>query len=306
LNATNLNLDNGIGAVAPSGSLNVQVTGSTTFTLSMTNDWGTNTASAQVAVLTPSPATEGNLLRNATFANGTASWFFFTNGEGSAGAVTPGYQAPAAVRIAIDAPGTNVQFSQTGVPVEPATSYRLTFSARSLTGSDIEASLFKDAPPYPGYGLVTRRFDLTPEWKVFSTEFTSANIAAPATDGRLVFWLAPFAAAGDEYMLENVSLGRVASTPVTPVVPSDYALEQNFPNPFNPSTSIRFSIPAAVRVRLSVYDLLGRLVASLLDADYLPGTYQVEFRPVALASGMYFFTMQAGGFVETRRLLLMR
>jgi hypothetical protein len=97
------------------------------------------------------------------------------------------------------------------------------------------------------------------------------------------------------------------------LIPTNFALWQNFPNPFNPVTSIRYTVgvvsdqsPAASRVRLTVHDLLGREVAILVDEERQPGNYQVKFDGSGLSSGVYFYKMQAGGFVATRKLLLLR
>ncbi|MCC6395776.1 MAG: T9SS type A sorting domain-containing protein, partial [Bacteroidetes bacterium] len=88
-------------------------------------------------------------------------------------------------------------------------------------------------------------------------------------------------------------------------------LEQNYPNPFNPVTNIRYTIGGVdglstfqTRVKLTVFDLLGREVAVLVDEKKDPGVYDVTFDGTDLSSGMYFYRLQAGAFVQTRRLLL--
>jgi hypothetical protein len=89
-------------------------------------------------------------------------------------------------------------------------------------------------------------------------------------------------------------------------VPSQFALEQNYPNPFNPSTKIQFSIVNRQLTIVKVYDVLGREVATLVNEVKEPGTYTVEFDASSLASGVYFYRLQAGTYVETRKLLLLR
>ena len=86
----------------------------------------------------------------------------------------------------------------------------------------------------------------------------------------------------------------------------DYFLEDNYPNPFNPSTVIRYKLPATALVRLKVYDVLGRAVATLVNKRQSPGTYSVVFNAADLPSGVYFYRLEAGVFIETKRLTLLK
>lgn len=88
--------------------------------------------------------------------------------------------------------------------------------------------------------------------------------------------------------------------------PADFELSQNFPNPFNPSTTIKFSIPSNQYVTLKVYDLLGKEVVTLFDENLNAGTYQKEFNANHLASGMYLYKLQSGQFTSTKKLLLLK
>jgi hypothetical protein len=89
-------------------------------------------------------------------------------------------------------------------------------------------------------------------------------------------------------------------------MPYIFAIAQNYPNPFNASTSISFSLPEPGDVILTVYDLLGREVETLLD-DYHPaGTHQITFDASDFASGIYFYRLQAGETVESRRMVLLK
>jgi formylglycine-generating enzyme len=89
-------------------------------------------------------------------------------------------------------------------------------------------------------------------------------------------------------------------------VPERFSLDQNYPNPFNPATVIRFGLPFASRVVLTVYDVLGREVAVLVDEKREAGSYEVTFNGASLSSGMYFYRMDAGSFTQTRKLMLLR
>jgi Ca-activated chloride channel family protein len=89
-------------------------------------------------------------------------------------------------------------------------------------------------------------------------------------------------------------------------LPLKFALLQNYPNPFNPATRIEYEVAHKERIILTVFDLLGRVVALLVDDVREPGRYAVQFDGAGLASGTYFCRMEAGAFVETRTLLLLR
>lgn len=88
--------------------------------------------------------------------------------------------------------------------------------------------------------------------------------------------------------------------------PEAYSLDQNYPNPFNPSTKIRFAVPRSGFASLKVYDLLGREVARLVNEELKPGRYEVTLDASHLASGVYFYRVRAGEFVETKKLILLR
>ncbi len=98
----------------------------------------------------------------------------------------------------------------------------------------------------------------------------------------------------------------VSGVAIGPDLPRVYALEQNFPNPFNPGTVIRYQLPAAGNVEVTVFDELGRRVATLVNQVQQPGIYHVTFDGSRLASGTYFCRMKAGAFVDTKKLLLLR
>ena len=85
-----------------------------------------------------------------------------------------------------------------------------------------------------------------------------------------------------------------------------YKLEQNFPNPFNPSTTIKYSIPNQSKVIIKVYDILGNDVETLVNKEKAAGSYKVNFEASNLSSGVYFYKIQAGDFVETKKMILIK
>lgn len=90
------------------------------------------------------------------------------------------------------------------------------------------------------------------------------------------------------------------------VIPEQYCLDQNYPNPFNPSTTIGFAIPERSKVSLKIYDILGQQVADLMNEECAPGKYSVRWNAQGLATGLYFYRLEAGKFSESRRLLLLK
>jgi len=98
------------------------------------------------------------------------------------------------------------------------------------------------------------------------------------------------------------------ATPVEDEVnnPESYNLSQNYPNPFNPSTTIKYSVANSELVKLIVYDFVGSEVATLVNEEKPIGHYEIEFDASGLASGVYFYKLQTGSFIETKKMILLR
>ena len=95
--------------------------------------------------------------------------------------------------------------------------------------------------------------------------------------------------------------------------PIRFQLEQNYPNPFNPTTTLKYSIPVGdayyaspTNVTLKIYDVLGREVATLVNKEQQPGSYEVIFDASGLTSGVYYYKLTAGSFVETKKMILIK
>src|SRR5690606_328053 len=96
----------------------------------------------------------------------------------------------------------------------------------------------------------------------------------------------------------------VTSAGTSDQLPDSYSLEQNYPNPFNPATTIRYSIPEENPVTIKVYNTLGEQVLTLVNEVQSAGVYQVTFNLVNLASGVYFYRIEAGSFVQVKKMIL--
>ena len=98
----------------------------------------------------------------------------------------------------------------------------------------------------------------------------------------------------------------VEENQIREIVPNEYLLYQNFPNPFNPTTTIKYSIPKLSFVTIKIYDVLGSEVATLLNEERPAGTYELNWNANNISSGVYFYTLQAGDFVETKKMILLK
>lgn len=106
--------------------------------------------------------------------------------------------------------------------------------------------------------------------------------------------------------LRTGSIVLTSVSPITTTVPGEFALSQNYPNPFNPITTIRVDIPQTSNVNITVFNILGREVATLVNEELKPGGYEVRWDATNVASGTYFYKIVAGKFVQTRKALLLK
>ena len=274
------------------------------------NAYGRDTSATALLRVTSS-STLTNLIANPGFESGTSPWSFYTNGIGTFASVTPGFEGARAGRITITTAGTNVQLFQSSRTLIAGRRYRLTFSAYSNTGHDISVSMLKQVSPYTNYGLNAVVFNLTAGWQTFIREFIASGFTGTLSDARLRFWLAPYDANGDVYFIDGVKLELLPVTGAeeqilsgsfndgTPeLMPERFSLEANYPNPFNPSTTIGYGVPENAAVRIAIYNLLGQEVATLVDAPHIAGRYSVVWdgrdqSGSSVSSGVYIYRMSA-------------
>lgn len=134
---------------------------------------------------------------------------------------------------------------------------------------------------------------------------TAGTMAAQGGD----YWAVGFVQ--DNGVVEYVNVGEngevtVSNEETTGGLPRSLSLEQNFPNPFNPSTTIQYALPAAAKVTLTVYNLLGQQVAVLVNGQQPAGNYQISFNAKNLSSGVYFYRLSAGSQNLVRRMTLVK
>lgn len=119
----------------------------------------------------------------------------------------------------------------------------------------------------------------------------------------------PFGVQGQDAYIVNFGVD-IAPNAIDPNVnlqmPKEYKLEQNFPNPFNPTTSINYSIPKSGLVTLKVYNVFGQEVSTLVNEVKNNGNYSIDFNASNLSSGVYYYELTSGNFVQTKRMMLIK
>lgn len=138
--------------------------------------------------------------------------------------------------------------------------------------------------------------NLTPMQVREALRMTASNFANP---NREMGW-------GIINALNAVNYFPVTSADVSPLSPDGFELSQNYPNPFNPSTVISYQLPVSGFVTLKVFDMLGNEVATLVNQEKSAGGYEMTFDAAGLTSGVYFYRLQAGNYVETKKMLLVK
>jgi hypothetical protein len=153
-------------------------------------------------------------VRNNDFENGTQDWSLaLGTGTGSLLAVSPGFSGSTAAQVNITSVSNNMQLYQQGITLGALSYYKLTFSAYSSTGHDLAVSVLQHGAPFTNYGLAGRKFPMSTGWRTRTVYFTTKNFTSTVTDARLQFAFQSYAAAGDRYWLDGVTLQRVSSVP---------------------------------------------------------------------------------------------
>jgi hypothetical protein len=165
-------------------------------------------------------------------------------------------------------------------------------------GSDLEANMLRISWPstLANHGTswtLKSQFGLFPNVDMLTATETTVTGA--------------LAGAGGVLIIKTGAMGTTGVELVDDGIPVSHRLYQNYPNPFNPSTEIRFSLARSGRIQLTLFDMLGREVSTLVDGEHAAGTYALTFDGSNLASGIYLYRLTTGdGFSEVRRLMLMK
>ena len=138
--------------------------------------------------------------------------------------------------------------------------------------------------------------------KADSVTYTDTGL----TVGRTYEWRVYAYNAGGNSGYSNVVSSLITGITGNGSLPDKYALYNNYPNPFNPSTKIKFDIPKSGIVKLTIYDILGRQVSTLVNNELTAGRYEMEWNAGSYSSGIYFYRIEADGFTEVKRMMLVK
>ncbi|NNJ53441.1 MAG: T9SS type A sorting domain-containing protein [Ignavibacteriaceae bacterium] len=162
----------------------------------------------------------------------------------------------------------------------------------------------------------TMKYFVATSTGLYSTSNLNGNATVwaqegPNTIGNVVCTMVKGRDADDYVAVATHGKGVFSSTNATPVegestLPENYSLLQNYPNPFNPSTTISFSLPAAGEVKLSLFDALGSEVDVIAANDFSAGNHSINYNASNLPSGVYFYRIEAGSFVQSKKMILMK
>jgi len=179
-----------------------------------------------------------------------------------------------------------------------------------LTNTNIQTLIALDSMLIAGtYNGIFFTLDNGNNWSEFNDGLTSTSSKS------MTYKFVTALAVSDGYIYTGIYSGGIWKRPINDILtsldnidalPKKYLLSQNYPNPFNPSTIIQYSLPNASIVTIKLYDVLGREVKTLVNEYKAAGKYSYTLNALNLSAGIYFYSMKAGDFVETKKLILLK
>ena len=243
-----------------------------------------------------------NYLINGDFSNGDFNWIFnFFNGADASGGVNSSEE----YEININNGGTerwHIQLSQNNVPLIQGRTYRFEFDARASAQRIIDAKLERNGPPYENYSQNGSSL-ISTQMEHYSFQFQMQH---PSNyEARVIF------NCGDDnndLYFDNISVKEIVSSVEEDkdFIITEYVLNDNYPNPFNPTTKISFSLANNGFTSLKIYDILGNELSTLIKKELVAGMYNVDFDASDLPSGIYFYRLRVNNFIKTKKMVLIK
>ncbi len=159
----------------------------------------------------------------------------------------------------------------------------------------------------PCYSTIIKYDPASDNWEEFSNmPYAAFSISSSILNGKLYLIGGLNNARTPLDIVYEINPSVVLPVDEGKLLPSTISLDQNYPNPFNPSTTIKYSIPNQTNVTIKVFDVLGSEIITLLNEEKPAGNYEVTWDASGFSSGVYFYKLSAGKYVETRKMLLLK
>lgn len=253
-------------------------------------------------LLTTPELLNGNQIDNGDFFNADSFWNFVTLSAAQAtGTIIDG-----AYNVSITNGGNDVwdiYLGQTGINIESGKEYTVSFDGYAADSRTVSVLVGKNSAPWTVYHA-PQIFSLTTSKQTFTYTF----VMNESSDNQSRFGFDIGGSAIDVF-IDNVrvSSGTIpVSITESLTLPKSIQLFQNYPNPYNPVTTISYQISEQSFVTLKVYDVLGNEIKTLVNEEKPLGVYQINWDASLLSSGVYFYRLQAGDFVQTRKMILLK
>ncbi len=182
--------------------------------------------------------------------------------------------------------------------------YRFTSVGADTFG--VAVTMYTQSVPMAGGIFLTG--ETVSSYTQFSVPLTYGSDQVPDTC-RIQIFIANQGAVhlGSTFLVDDLSFGGTANSVAAEMgTPAKYDLHQNYPNPFNPTTTISFDLPIRSRVSLAVFNTLGQQVVQLIDEEVESGRHELNFHSSGLSSGVYYYRLQAGNVVDTKKMTLLK
>jgi beta-glucanase (GH16 family) len=282
----------------------INYTATVTDTIGLNIDFGYQTGKYYIDnfLLTTPDLMNSNQIINGDFFDADSNWNLVT----LSGAQAESNMINGELEIAISNPGNDIwdiHLGQSDIDIENGEEYTIFFDAYAVAPRNITALVGKNSAPWTVYHP-DQIFSLTTSKQSFTFSFVlndpsdhhsrfGFDIGGSSTD---VFF--------DNIRITSENIPTSISS--TQSILKSFKLFQNYPNPFNPNTSIKYSIFAQSYALLKIFNVLGKEISTLVNKDKPAGIYQVNFDASNLPSGVYFYKLSAGNFVETKKMILLK